>query len=66
MKDMEEKGIFSCCPSVLIIHFLPSFMTMLVLVQTCSARSALLLSIRSLSGWNPRNRDCSLGRDVSD
>jgi hypothetical protein len=23
MKDMEEKGILSCCPSVLIIHFLP-------------------------------------------
>jgi hypothetical protein len=50
----------------LIIHFLPSFMTMLVLGQTCSAMSALLLSIWSLSGWNPRNRDCSLGRDVSD
>jgi serine/threonine protein kinase len=66
MKDMEEKGIFSCCPSVFIIHFLPSFMTMLVLAQTCSAMSALLLSIQSLSGWNPRNRDCSLGRDVSD
>ncbi len=33
MKDMEEKGIFSCCPSVLIFHFLPSFMTMFVLGQ---------------------------------
>jgi hypothetical protein len=50
----------------LIIQSLPSFMSMLVLAQTCSAMSALLLSIWSLSGWNPRNRDCSLGKDVSD
>ncbi len=37
MKDMEEKGIFSCCPSILIIHFLPLwpclFLVRLVVLQ---------------------------------